>query len=237
MNINKVCETPIYLQVKQYILDEISRGRLLPGGKVESETEISEKFGISRVTVRKAYGELVDEGYLVRKRGKGTFLRDVQYYMDLSNSRSFSATCYSLGMQPSTKVLCLDYVRADLKVAAALGIEPGVEIAHAQRLRFADDVPVMLEDDYYAQPYHDIIEEDLSQSISKLIESKYGIAKSHQSHYRITIGYTDPQESKLLNTKNQTPVLVVCGTLFDNNNEPIYYTKMRHMQERCVLIL
>lgn len=237
MIINRDCETPIYLQLKEYILEEISQGHLLPGCKVESETEISEKFGISRVTVRKAYGELVDEGYLVRKRGKGTFLRDVQYYEDLSNGHSFTSTCRSLGMEPSTKVLEVGYTEASKKVAAALHIEPGSKVAYAARLRYADDVPVRIEYNYYPEPYWGIIDEDLTHSIYEILNNKYDVTETKAGCYRITIGYTDQQESKMLNTKYQMPMLVVEFAMFDHNHMPIYYTKMRHVQERCVLIL
>ena len=215
MIINKECEIPMYLQLKDYIVNEIERGHLAPSSKAPSEAEIGDRFGISRVTVRKAYGELVDEGYLVRKRGKGTFVRDVRVYMDLSCSRSFTLTCRSLGLEASTVVLNTGFVEADKPVAAALSIEPGPKIAYAER----------------------VIEEDLSKSISRMLDEKYGIRGTSENHYRITIDYTSQRESKILNTKNMTPILAVSGTMYDVKNDPIYYTVMRHLPDRCMLIL
>lgn len=237
MIINKECETPMYLQLKDYIIDEIGNGQLPPGSKVPSETEISEQFNISRVTVRKAYGELVDEGYLVRKRGKGTFVRDVRVYMDLSCSKSFTLTCKSLGLEPSTVVLNTGFVEADKRVASALSIEPGTKVAYAERVRYADNVAVRIEYNYYFPAYVSIIEEDLSKSISRILEEKFGIHGTRESHYRITIDYTDQRESNILNTKNMTPILAVTGTMFNIKNEPIYYTDMRHLPDRCMLIV
>ncbi|MDO5322770.1 MAG: GntR family transcriptional regulator [Clostridia bacterium] len=237
MIINKECETPMYLQLKDYIIDEIGNGQLPPGSKVPSETEISEQFNISRVTVRKAYGELGDEGYLVRKRGKGTFVRDVRVYMDLSCSKSFTLTCKSLGLEPSTVVLNTGFVEADKRVASALSIEPGTKVAYAERVRYADNVAVRIEYNYYFPAYVSIIEEDLSKSISRILEEKFGIHGTRESHYRITIDYTDQRESNILNTKNMTPILAVTGTMFNIKNEPIYYTDMRHLPDRCMLIV
>ena len=227
----------MYLQLKDYIIDEIGNGQLPPGSKVPSETEISEQFNISRVTVRKAYGELVDEGYLVRKRGKGTFVRDVRVYMDLSCSKSFTLTCKSLGLEPSTVVLNTGFVEADKRVASALSIEPGTKVAYAERVRYADNVAVRIEYNYYFPAYVSIIEEDLSKSISRILEEKFGIHGTRESHYRITIDYTDQRESNILNTKNMTPILAVTGTMFNIKNEPIYYTDMRHLPDRCMLIV
>lgn len=237
MIINKECEIPMYLQLKDYIVNEIERGHLAPSSKAPSESEIGDRFGISRVTVRKAYGELVDEGYLVRKRGKGTFVRDVRVYMDLSCSRSFTLTCRSLGLEPSTIVLKTGFVEADKPVAAALAIEPGTRIAYAERVRYADRVPVRIEYNYYVPALASIIEEDLSKSISRMLDEKYGIRGTSENHYRITIDYTSQRESKILNTKNMTPILAVSGTMYDVKNDPIYYTVMRHLPDRCMLIL
>lgn len=238
MNINKECETPMYLQLRDYIIDEIGSGRLSPGSKVPSETEINNQFGISRVTVRKAYGELVDEGYLVRKRGKGTFVRDMRiYYMDLSCSKSFTLTCKSLGLEPSTVVLNTGFVEADKRVAAALSIEPGTKVAYAERVRYADNIAVRIEYNYYFPTFASILEEDLTKSISKILEEKFGIHGTRESHYRITIDYTNQRESTILNTKNMTPILAVTGTMFNIKNEPIYYTDMRHLPDRCMLVV
>lgn len=237
MIIDKECQTPMYLQLKDYIIDRIGGGQLPPGSKVPSETEIGDQFNISRVTVRKAYGELVDEGYLVRKRGKGTFVRDVRFYMDLSCCKSFTLTCRSLGLEPSTVVLKTGFVEANKEVAAALLIEPDSKVAYAERVRYADNVAVRIEYNYYLPAYFSILEEDLSKSISKILEEKFGILETREGHYRITIDYTDQRESRILNTKNMTPILSVTGVMFNIKNEPIYYTAMHHLPDRCMLIL
>lgn len=237
MVINKGSERPLYMQIKDYILEEVRKGNLLPGGRVESESTIGEKFGVSRVTVRKAYGELEAEGYLIRRRGKGTFLRDVRYFLNLSRCQSFTLSCLSLGMVPSTQVLATGFTEADKEVAAALCVAPGTRVAFAERLRFADNVAVRIEYNYYASAYSDIIQEDLSASIFNLLGTKYGVTDAHESRYRISIEYTNDREAELLNTKGQTPILAVCGTMFDHANKPIYYTVMKHMPNRCTLLL
>jgi DNA-binding GntR family transcriptional regulator len=95
---------PIYIQLKEYIQQQIAQGHLMPGTRVMSETEIAEKFQISRITIRKAFGEMVDEGYLVRKKGKGTFIKDIRFREEAS-ATSISRTCQKLGMIPGSKVI------------------------------------------------------------------------------------------------------------------------------------
>lgn len=237
MGINRNSEVPIYLQLKGYIQDEIAKGNLKPGSRVESETEISEKFKISRITVRKAYGELVDEGYFVRKRGKGTYLRDIRYRESLSSSSSFTKCCQSLGMTPGTKVVSVGRTNAPSKVAGALCIEEGTEVSYAERLRYADGIPVRFERNYYSEKFADIIKENLEGSIYSLLRSKYGVTDTKQMNFVIEIGYTDRRESELLGTKYRAPTLKANGTLYDVLGEPIYHTEMLHLPDRCVLVV
>lgn len=65
---------PKYIQVKQEILSWIHSSKLEPQSQLPSEHEMSEQFAVSRQTVRQALGELVQEGWLFRMQGKGTFV-------------------------------------------------------------------------------------------------------------------------------------------------------------------
>ncbi|MFC5530591.1 GntR family transcriptional regulator [Cohnella yongneupensis] len=67
-------QTPKYLQLKTQILSWITGGRFRPGDKLPSENELAEQFGLSRQTVRQSIGALVQEGWLAREQGKGTFV-------------------------------------------------------------------------------------------------------------------------------------------------------------------
>jgi GntR family transcriptional regulator len=234
--INKDSEVPIYIQLKEYILQQIAQGHLLPGSHVMSETEISEKFQISRITVRKAYGELVDEGYLVRKKGKGTFVKDIRFREEAS-ATSFSRTCQKLGMVPGSKVVEVGFVPADQRLVDALGASLGQNVAYMERIRYANSLPVRLERNYYAEPYKDIIQENLEGSIRKILFSKYDIIEPKQICSTVEIVYTNAEESKLLGTKRNAPVLKVNGTLYNEMGKPIYMSEMLHLPDRCVLVL
>ena len=67
-------QSPKYLKLKEEIVSWIAGGRYRPGDKLPSENELSEQFGLSRQTVRQSIGELVQEGWLSREQGKGTFV-------------------------------------------------------------------------------------------------------------------------------------------------------------------
>ncbi|WP_275901463.1 MULTISPECIES: GntR family transcriptional regulator [Cohnella] len=67
-------QSPKYMRLKEEIVSWIAGGRYRPGDKLPSENELSEQFGLSRQTVRQSIGELVQEGWLSREQGKGTFV-------------------------------------------------------------------------------------------------------------------------------------------------------------------
>ena len=103
--LNKNTPIPLYYQLKQWIIEQIERGDLKPGDVIPSERELSEEFEISRMTVRQALTELVNEGKLVRERGKGTFVAEPKISQDLFRLTSFSEDMKSCGMTPGASVI------------------------------------------------------------------------------------------------------------------------------------
>ncbi|WP_130951437.1 GntR family transcriptional regulator, partial [Klebsiella pneumoniae] len=84
---------PLYRQLKDKILSDISSGKLAEGEKIPTEIELSELYNISRITVRNAVKELVAEGYLVKKQGKGTFVCLPKIERKVVHLLSFTAAC------------------------------------------------------------------------------------------------------------------------------------------------
>ena len=65
---------PLYARIQEYIADLILSGKLAPEAKIQSEREFSEDLGVSRMTVRRALTDLVNEGLLERRHGSGTYV-------------------------------------------------------------------------------------------------------------------------------------------------------------------
>ena len=96
---------PLYKQLKDLILKEIKEGKLKTNQKIPTEQELSEKYQISRMTVRKALAQLVDEEVLAKKQGKGTFVQEPKIVEDLDNANSFTNLCKRNGKIPGGKTL------------------------------------------------------------------------------------------------------------------------------------
>lgn len=96
---------PLYKQLKDLLLQEIKEGIYKANQKIPTELELSEKYQISRMTVRKALAELVEEGVLAKKQGKGTFVQEEKMTEDLSSPNSFTNLCKRNGKVPGGKTL------------------------------------------------------------------------------------------------------------------------------------
>ena len=143
--INKSSPLPIYYQLEQGIKEMIEKGQLKPGEMIPSERELAETYDISRMTVRQAINNLVNDGYLVRKRGKGTFVAAMKIEQPLKGLTSFSEDMRARGMEPGTTVLAFNIVPASTSLAQLLDVREGADLYEIRRIRLADQLPMALE--------------------------------------------------------------------------------------------
>jgi len=88
-NINFKSGIPLYIQIEDYIREKIKTGELKTGDKIPSEELLCEKFNVSKITVIRALRDLVNEGIIFRKQGKGSFVKEPNYKEDLSKFANF----------------------------------------------------------------------------------------------------------------------------------------------------
>ncbi len=139
---------PLHLQVREIIRQEAINGELIDeNGKMPTEAELVKRFGVSRVTVRNALQTLVEEGMLVRERGRGTFLKTNSPENWVGRLMGFTETIKEAGYQPGARILVKGMtnkfpqeVKNELKLNA---------VWELKRLRLADDIPIAIEHAFY----------------------------------------------------------------------------------------
>jgi len=134
--------TSLYEQIAHRLLEEIQRGDFEPSGKLPSEAELGQRFGVSRVTVRLAVGKLSDDGVVERKQGKGTFVAAKQVRHGLDALRSFHEALLLQGLKPSMHVI------SHTEQAMPEGLRELFDGAERclllERLHFVDEEPIAL---------------------------------------------------------------------------------------------
>ncbi|HHY64396.1 MAG TPA: GntR family transcriptional regulator [Clostridiaceae bacterium] len=223
MVLDKNGPIPVYSQLKAIIQNRIQSGEYAEGELIPSERDLAKDFGISRMTVRQALNQMVAEGMLVRERGKGTFVS--RQKLQQRNISSFSETVRAKGMVPSTKVLYFKKERAGEEMADILGMSKDAQVYAFKRLRFADGIPVGLEQVYipvYLCP--DLESYQLEASLYQILSDKYGLKIDYMDNI-IEASAATAEERKLLNISSSVPVLRITGVSYISGGRKFSYEK------------
>lgn len=196
--------TPLYQQVFEEIKNEIEEGRYQPNDRIPSEPELAEKYGVSRITVRRAVEELCSEGRLVKRQGCGTFVskphidRKLLQYAEV---RSFTQLCGDNGMEPGAHVLNKLIVPARAEEIEFFGLGEGALLLYIQRVRTADGLPVFEENMYLPyKGYESLMTVDLEDVSLFDIIADLGGARPTTTSMRVVeaVRATAEQSSRLL---------------------------------------
>jgi len=236
--INKSSKLPYYYQLKQYIIQEIESGNWKPGQQVLPEIKICEIFDISRTVVRQTYQELVNEGYLLKKKAKGTFVAPPKISENLVQSlKGFYEDMTARGFKVKNDILWQKKIAATPKVAEELVLNIGEEVIAIRRVRRLNNEPIVLDRTYI--PYKlcpDLLNEDLTnRSLYSYIEGKYNLKIGKGVRY-IEATVAGDEESKLLNIKKGSPLLHIESISYLDNGTPLEYYIALHRGDRSRLV-
>jgi len=225
MKLNENNSIPLYLQLKNTIKGAIDSGEIKKGEKIASENKLCKKYNVSRITVRNALAELEEEGYLIKKQGKGTFATKPKLFRPLEDSIGFSESCRNAGMESMSIVLKREILPLDDKLKECLHLDENDKIIYIKRLRFADGEPLMVENNYFS--YHRfefLMHEPLTGSLYELLEKKKGIICNQSLKNIITVTSANGELVKLLQVSVGAPLFVMDGVMGDNEGNPIHYS-------------
>jgi GntR family transcriptional regulator len=142
MDLKRESSVPMYQQIADQIIALIKTSPIHPGEKLPTEQELIEKYEVSRSTVRKAVSRLVDEGIVVLKQGKGTFVKESTVELDFNSLRGIYEMLESPGLNSSTEILSYEKVQPPKRILESLGCAPDTELYALRRLFKVDGNPM-----------------------------------------------------------------------------------------------
>ncbi|MGL4651110.1 MAG: GntR family transcriptional regulator [Caldilineaceae bacterium] len=177
--ISRQSPTPLYEQIKLLLRDQILSGQCPPGSQLPSEAALCAQYGVSRITVVRALGDLEDEGLIIRRQGRGSQVREGERADSRQRITGFSGTIGLEGNAIRSKVLGVDTINdnADLAMLFGMPVHEKPAFMRIRRLRFVDDRPaVIMNSIMLASLGKRLLEHDLeSASFYRLYETIWGV--------------------------------------------------------------
>jgi DNA-binding GntR family transcriptional regulator len=214
---------PLYEQVREFIRQEIQSGKIKPRQKLPTESEFVAQYGVSIITIRRAISELVKEGLVEKKQGKGIFVSAPKYQKTFSSrGMSFSETCAANGIKAGAKVIAANMQIPDRESRELLGLDGNTSAVRILRLRFANDIPCVVEDNYFPAEFSWLLSKDLeNDSLYRILRKEKG-TEIMRGPLTLRIVRADKNVADLLNVARNTPLLRMIGVNYQLNGEVLH---------------
>lgn len=221
--IDKSSPIPLYFQLKEIIKQSIESNTFSAGDMLPSENELSEKYKISRMTVKQALDSLANEGLVKRIKGKGTFVADKKIEQNIQGLTGFSEDMMLRGMKPSSIVISNGHVTT---VPDDIFEElRSLDVNLVKRIRFADGSPMGVEKSYIPISVIPIITEEIIKSsiygyLENVLDKKISYARQ-----TLESSIASEETAKLLNIEVGAPTLILNRISFLEDGSPFEFTK------------
>lgn len=226
--LNPRSSSPLYQQVMEDIVHDIASGLYRAGEKIPSEADLGDIYDVSRITVRRAVEELVKQGKLTKRQGKGTFVNEAEEgpssFQNDDIVQSFSVTCEANGVVPGAILVSCELAKLPDDGAAFFGGACDGRAVRVKRVRTADGRPLMLEDNYFdPERYQFLLESDLDGcSIFRLIEERCGLVPRNSDSCVLSMERADIELAGLLQVPENEPLFSVRGEYLDQYGNPMF---------------
>ena len=224
---------PRYQQLKDLIIERISRGELLPSDRVPSENELVESEKVSRMTANRALRELNNEGYVERVAGRGTFVADYRSRSHLVEVHNIADEIERRGHTHSSQVVRQSRQRARGEVAKALHVEQGTEVFHLLLVHYENGTPIQIEDRHVLTSFAPAC---LAQDFEAVTPSAYltGVAPLQEAEQVVRASMPNAAVRQRLKIDASEPCLMIIRRTW-SGGRPVTFARLHHPGSRYEL--
>jgi GntR family transcriptional regulator len=216
------------------IATAITDGAYSPGAQLPAEAKLASNLGVSRATLRDALRQLQDRGLIVRRHGRGTFVAKRPIRKELNRNFGITAMIRSGGYRPGTRGFELRQEAADRDLAQSLGVAPGDQVTVLERVRLADDRPVVWSRDAVPRRFLEVADaEAMSGDDASLYQQLYEL---HQITVHRGVAEISPKSASAtlahrLKVKRGAPLLYIKQVDYDGNGTPVLCSVEYHVSD------
>lgn len=226
---------PLWIQAANFIAAEIESGALKPGSRLPPERELCQQLGISRVTLRKALGKLVDDALLTASHGRGWYVSETAAAgaTEWPNSlESFTETAARMGLVATSRVLRASTVPASFDDAEELSVAPGTQLFVLERVRHMGGVPIAVDRTRLPAdrvPGFESVDFTTASLYSELLAAGLQITHAEST---IEAQEAAAEVAAHLGLEPGKPVLVLHQVVVDDTGRPLFASTVTYGGER-----
>lgn len=229
--------SPLYQQIYEEIQSSIETGEYVEGQMLPTEKELIEKYGVSRITVRRAIEDLCADGYLIKRQGKGTFVAPPHMsraFLQSNLVQSFTDLCASVSVKPGAHVISREIVPAREQEREFLGLPEGALLLYIKRIRTADDMAIFEENLFWPyEGFTELFSADL-EDVSIFAAMKDLTGRYPKSTYKRTIEAVNAnvRQASNLSIQPRSALLYLHVLFLDQNKKPLCIGKQYYVGSR-----
>ena len=222
----------MYVQIEEHLKLRILQGEFPIGAAIPSERELTEMFGVSRMTVRQSITNLVNNGLLYREKGRGTFVTTPKVEQPLSGLTSFTEDMIARGMTPSSMLVGFEKMIPELAIAQKLHLGEGEEVFLVKRIRYADEKPMAIEKTHLPVKLVPKLDEDaLKGSLYSFIEKEQQMTIGHAMQ-RMEAALVTKEDANLLQIGSPSAILIIERISYLTNCIPFEIVQSTYRADR-----
>jgi GntR family transcriptional regulator len=220
---------PLYETVESALAAGIADGSLPPETQLPPEEGLTERFNVSRTTVRKAIQNLIERGLVEVRRGKGTFVTQPKITQELTELTGFVEDMQALGRSPTARLLDKRIIAADEAVARQLALASGTPVFRLRRVRLADGVAMSFDETYLPRDIGEkVADNDLeAEPVFALLEQKYNTPLV-EAEYKLEAAAADAVAAEALQVPTGSPIFLIERTSYTTGNRPVDYERLHY---------
>lgn len=225
---------PLYHQVYLILKEKIRAGAYPKDVPLPPEHMLCEEFGVSRITIKHAMKDLVADGYVVRQRGRGTFVAEDMVSGTPNALDDLLKSVQAIGAATEVKHLAAAIVPAAPDIARKLQLDDNSDVLRSRQLRLSDGEPlaviVAYVPEWIAQQLDDATEN--KPMLVRLIEAQVPVARADQE---VTATLADPAIASPLGVEVGAPLLKLTRLVFDQHDKPVEWLTSYYRGDRYAM--
>lgn len=233
----QVDSQPIYQRIARELRQRIQHGDLGVGDQLPTEDELCTHYGVSRMTVRQALNELTQGGFIIRRRGLGTFVSSNKAERVSGRLLGFMEDAQAHGLSPRSEVVDQGWTEASKEDAVLLGIAHSSPLFRVRRMRYADEEPIGLNSILLsAEVARELRGADFNQSFYALLYAHLG-SEVELAEQRVEAVIAEAELAELLSVPQGTALLKVTRVTYVKGGRLVGLTRTVYRGDRYFLSL